>query len=109
MNVAVVRNRSREGVVARCGRPSPETYGRKSVQRVLDALRAGGHDVACVEADVTMFAALERLLGRGPRTGGPTGLALNMGYGIQGDCRYTHAPAMLEMAGIPYTGATPLG
>src|SRR5262245_9125091 len=32
-----------------------------------------------------------------------------MAYGIQGNCRYTHVPAMLEMAGVPYTGSTPLG
>jgi D-alanine-D-alanine ligase len=32
-----------------------------------------------------------------------------MVYGIQGECRYTHVPAMLEMAGIPYTGSSPMG
>jgi D-alanine-D-alanine ligase len=32
-----------------------------------------------------------------------------MAYGIQGDARYTHLPAMLELAGYPYTGSTPLG
>jgi oligopeptide transport system permease protein len=36
-------------------------------------------------------------------------LVFNMSYGIQGDCRYTHVPAMLEMAGLPYTGSSPLG
>jgi D-alanine-D-alanine ligase len=36
-------------------------------------------------------------------------MVFNMAYGIQGECRYTHAPAMLEMAGIPYTGSSPLG
>ena len=109
MNVAVVRNRSRAGVIARLGRPSPETYGRKSVQRVLDALRAGGHRVACLEADKTMLSELERFLSLDPLDPAPSGLVLNMGYGIQGEARYTHVPAMLEMAGVPYTGATPLG
>ena len=32
-----------------------------------------------------------------------------MAYGIQGESRYTHVPAMLELAGVPYTGASPLG
>jgi D-alanine-D-alanine ligase len=109
MNVAVVRNRSRDGVIARYGAPSPETYGRKSVQRVLDALRRGGHRVACLEADTTLFAELESFLGPELGSDEPAGLVLNMGYGIQGECRYTHLPAMLEMAGVPYTGATPLG
>jgi D-alanine-D-alanine ligase len=36
-------------------------------------------------------------------------MVFNMAYGIQGECRYTHVPAMLEMAGIPYTGSSPLG
>jgi len=41
--------------------------------------------------------------------GGPTGMVFNMAYGIQGQSRYTHVPAMLELAGVPYTGAAPLG
>ena len=41
--------------------------------------------------------------------GRPTGLAFNMAYGIQGECRYTHGPALLETAGIPYTGSGPFG
>src|SRR5262249_31858712 len=39
----------------------------------------------------------------------PTGMVFNMAYGIQGQCRYTHVPAMLELAGVPYTGSSPLG
>jgi len=41
--------------------------------------------------------------------GRPTGMVFNMAYGIQGDCRYTHLPAFLEMLGVPYTGSSPLG
>ncbi len=41
--------------------------------------------------------------------GAPTGMVFNMAYGIQGDARYTHIPALLEMAGVPYTGSSPLG
>src|SRR5262249_14757095 len=37
------------------------------------------------------------------------GMVFNMAYGIQGNGRYTHVPAMLEMAGVPYTGSSPLG
>ena len=109
MKVAVVRNRSRDGVISRLGRPSPETYGRKSVQRVIDALRAVGHEVACLEGDKHLLDELERFLEDDLVTGRPSGLVLNMAYGIQGDARYTHVPAMLEMAGVAYTGAGPLG
>lgn len=108
MKIAVVRNRKKEGVLYRYGRPSPETYGRKSVQRVMDALRAGGHEIKVLEGDLTLFRKLKAFI-PADENGRPTGLVFNLSYGIQGDCRYTHLPAMLEMAGIPYTGANPLG
>ncbi len=108
MNVAMVRNRSRNGVIYPFGQPCPEVYGRRTVQRTMDALREGGHSVVAMEGDKTLLSALEAFL---PRTadGLPRGMAFNMAYGIQGQARYTHVPAMLEMAGVPYTGAGPLG
>ena len=33
----------------------------------------------------------------------------NVADAIQGESRYAHVPAMLEMAGVPYTGSGPLG
>jgi D-alanine-D-alanine ligase len=109
MKVAVVRNRSTDGVINRFGQPCPEVCGKRTVQRVIDALGAGGHTVACIEADKSMLAELERFMPADPVTGRPGGIVFNMAYGIQGQARYTHVPAMLEMAGIPYTGACPLG
>ena len=50
-----------------------------------------------------------QILGPGSESCHPSGLVFNMAYGIQGECRYTHVPAMLEMAGVPYTGSCPLG
>jgi D-alanine-D-alanine ligase len=84
-------------------------YGKKSVQRVFDSLRAGGHDVRIFEGDMTLLAKLAEFLSPVPDTQTPSGLVFNLAYGIQGDCRYTHVPAMLEMAGVPYTGSNPLG
>ncbi|NCF29196.1 MAG: ATP-grasp domain-containing protein [Gammaproteobacteria bacterium] len=108
MKIAVVRNRNNRGVVSRFGRPSPEVYGRKSVQRVMDALRAYGHEVRALEGDGSLVSKLKQFI---PplQDGQPGGLAFNMAYGIQGECRYTHVPAVLEMAGVPYTGSAPLG
>lgn len=108
MNVAVVRNRENTGVIGKFGRPSPEVYGRQAVQRVVDALREGGHVVGVFEGDMTMLPGLATFLAPGAN-GKPGGLVFNMSYGVQGDCRYTHVPAMLEMAGVPYTGSGPLG
>ncbi len=109
MRVAVVRNRENKGVIAAFGRPCPEVYGKQSVQRIIDGLREGGHEVGVFEGDMTMLPALQEFLAPSPANGTPGGMVFNLAYGVQGDCRYTHVPAMLEMAGIPYTGSSPLG
>ena len=100
MKIALARNHDRSGVVASRGRPSPERYSEKAVDRVRAALLHGGHDVTVLEADRFL---LDRLAAH------PVDLVFNMAYGIQGDCRYTHLPSMLEMAGVPYTGSGPMG
>jgi len=109
MKVAVVRNRNKDGVVNKLGQRSPETYGRRSVQRIIDALWANGHTVACFEGDKQLIAKLEEFMPPDPYVERPGGIVLNMSYGIQGESRYCHVPGMLEMAGIPYTGSGPLG
>jgi D-alanine-D-alanine ligase len=109
MRIAVVRNRENTGIIGAFGRPCPEVYGKQSVQRVIDALREGGHEVGVFEGDMTMLPALKEFLPPDAETGKPGGLVFNMSYGVQGDCRYTHVPGMLEMAGVPYTGSSPLG
>lgn len=107
MKVAVVRNRSYRGVIGKLGQPCQEHYGRASVQAVINALRAGGHTVAVMEGDITLFDRLKEFMPADPTTGIATGMVFNMAYGIQGESRYTHVPAMLEMAGVPYTGPSP--
>jgi D-alanine-D-alanine ligase len=108
MKIAIVQNSDRSGnVIGRFGQPCPEKYGRTTIQRVLSALQSGGHEVRLIEGDTTMFDTLRAFMP--PVDGRPGGLVMNMAYGIQGDSRYTHVPAMLEMAGVPYTGATPTG
>jgi D-alanine-D-alanine ligase len=65
--------------------------------------------VALLEGDKTLLRSLQEFAPADPDSGEPTALALNLAYGIQGEARYTHVPAMLELAGVPYTGASPLG
>jgi D-alanine-D-alanine ligase len=107
MRVAVVRNREDAGIINRFGQPSPERYGRRSVQAVLDALRDGGHEARVFEGDMSLLGELKSFLPPHPETGAPSGLAFNMSYGIQGESRYSHVPVLLEMAGVPYTGSGP--
>ena len=109
MKIAVVRNRNKDGIVNKLGQPCPETYGRRSVQRIIDALWANGHTVACFEGDKHLIANLEEFMPTDHYTSRPGGMVFNLSYGIQGESRYSHVPGMLEMAGIPYTGSGPLG
>ena len=109
MKVAVVRNRKNDGIISRFGQPCPEVYGRRSVQRVMDALRADGHTVKVFEANMSLLPALKEFMPPETEYGTPGGLVFNLAYGIQGESRYVHLPATLEMAGVPYTGAGPLG
>jgi D-alanine-D-alanine ligase len=108
MNVAVVQNRNHSGVISALGQKCPEVYGAKAIQSVVRALCEEGHEVLLCEGDKNLLSVLEAFMPP-DSSGGPTGMVFNMAYGIQGDCRYTHVPALLEMAGIPYTGSSPLG
>lgn len=108
MKIAVVWNHDLSGVINTFGQPCPEKYGSATVRNVAQALREAEHDVLLCEGDKRLLATLEAFM-PASRDGRPTGLVFNMAYGIQGECRYTHIPAMLELAGVPYTGSSPLG
>jgi D-alanine-D-alanine ligase len=108
MKVAVVQNRDHSGVINPFGQRCSEVYGETAIHNVLQALRQEGHEVLLCEGDKHLLSALDTFIPPDAR-GRPTGMAFNMAYGIQGECRYTHVPAMLEMAGVPYTGSSPLG
>lgn len=108
MKIAVVQNRSRSGVNSTFGLPCFERYGQRTIQSVTDALRGHGHEVLVCEGDTSLLATLRTFMPSDPRES-PTGMVFNMAYGIQGKCRYSHVPGMLEMAGVPYTGSSPLG
>jgi len=108
MRVAVVRNGKNGQVINRFGQTCPEVYSQKTIAMAVSALQNGGHTVAELEADKTLLAVLQEFMPCDAE-GGPGGIVFNMAYGIQGESRYTHVPAMLEMAGVPYTGSGPLG
>jgi D-alanine-D-alanine ligase len=106
--IAVVRNQESPGVVGRLGTPAPAKYRKLSVQRPVDALRDQGFKVKVLEGDMTLLRALADFLPPDPRRGTPGGIVLNLATGVQGEGRLSHVPAMLEMAGIPYTGPGPV-
>lgn len=116
MRVAIVRNQVGHqefaGVINRFGQPypqPPEPWGQAPYyERVAAALQDGGHETLLCEGDKGLLATLERFMPPDSQ-GRPTGIVFNLAEGIQGEYRFTHVPAMLEMAGVPYTGSSPLG
>ncbi len=110
LRVAVVRNRSKRGILGRSsGRRIPAAYSRKAIQRILDALREAGYQARAFEGDATLLTSLAGFLPVDPATQRVHGVVLNLAPGIQGASGAAHVPAMLELAGVPYTGADPRG
>ena len=108
MKIAIVYNRASKNVINLFGQPNKEKYGLKSISRILDALKTGGHQVIALEGDKNLVERLEDFMPRVLKGERP-GMVFNLSYGIQGQARYTHIPGMLEMLGIPYVGSGPLG
>lgn len=106
--VAVVHNRWNAGVIGRLGRPASPKFRKRSVQWLVDALRDRGFKVRVFEGDVSLLRELQEFLPPDPRSGAPGGIALNCATGVQGIGQFCHVPAMLEMAGIAYTGPNPV-
>ncbi|MET3524645.1 D-alanine--D-alanine ligase family protein [Mesorhizobium abyssinicae] len=112
MRVAMVTNGDFTGIINRFGLPYPQPPQpwpqEGTVERVVAALHEGGHETLLCEGDKGLLATLERFMPPDPQ-GRPSGIVFNWAHGIQGEYRFTHVPAMLEMAGVPYTGSSPLG
>ncbi|RWK33369.1 ATP-grasp domain-containing protein [Mesorhizobium sp.] len=112
MRVAIVRNIDSTGVINQFGQPYPQPPQpwppSGTAESVLSALHEGGHETLLCEGDKGLFATLEGFIPPDP-DGRPSGFVFNLAEGIQGEYRFTHVPAMLEMAGVPYTGSSPLG
>lgn len=108
MKVAIISNQDSSGVINVFGMQNKERYNPRTVKLVVDALEKGGHNVAIIDGNMEVIQNLQDFM---PRVieGERMGMVFNMAYGIQGESRYTHLPAMLEMLGIPYVGSTPAG
>ncbi|MGD8898083.1 MAG: D-alanine--D-alanine ligase, partial [Acidobacteriota bacterium] len=108
MKVAIVYNRNSQSVINVFGMPNREKIGMKTIDRLADALRKGGHQVTAFEGDKDLIDKLEDFM---PRVvhGERPGMVFNVSYGLQGQARYTHVPSILEMVGIPYVASGPMG
>ena len=99
---------SSRNVINLFGMPNRERIGLKTIRRLVDALKKGGHQVISLEADKDLVERLEDFMPQVVRGERP-GMVFNVSYGLQGQARYTHVPSILEMVGIPYVGSGPLG
>lgn len=111
MKVALIYNEQRidpDDVINVFGMTTKEYYSPKAVEKVARALEKGGHTVKVIEGDIHLADELREFM---PKVinGDAPGMVFNMAYGIQGQNRYTHVPAMMEMLGIPYVGSGPAG
>lgn len=109
MRVALIYNEKQpdpEDVINFFGMTTKEHYSPKAVERVARSLEKGGHTVKVIEGDIHLADELREFM---PKVvaGDRPGMVFNMAYGIQGQNRYTHVPAMMEMLGIPYIGSGP--
>lgn len=72
----------------------------KTIDALISALVAGGHEAAFFEASILPpHNLIERLLHYKPD------LCFNIAEGHWGDSRESQIPALLEMLGLPYTGS----
>ena len=108
MKVAIIYNKDMAGVINKFGMQNKEIYNPNTVNRIAEALEQGGHNVRIIDGNMQVIENLQEFM---PRVieGERMGMVFNMAYGIQGESRYTHIPAMLEMLGIPYVGSSPTG
>jgi len=109
MKVAIVYNKKKideNDVINIFGMITKEHYSEKTVEKVAKSLEKGGHSVKIIEGGMNFIEEMKDFM---PRvvSGERPGMVFNMAYGIQGQNRYTHVPAMLEMLGIPYVGSGP--
>ena len=68
----------------------------KTVNAIVDAIRAGGHECEFLEADIRLYDTV--------RTFKPD-ICFNISEGHFGDAREAQVPAILEMLRVPYTGS----
>ena len=105
MRVLILRNTPDDKALGRLGPQNREFYKESDIQAVRDALEEAGHQASIVQADLGLMPRLQRAV---EENGGVQGLfVFNLAYGVQGHCRYTHVPSILEQAGLPYVGSGP--
>src|SRR5664279_4876745 len=108
VKIALIYNRESQNVINLFGLPNREKIGKKTIKRITDALKKGGHQVIALEGDKDLVDRLEEFMPRVLKGERP-GMAFNVSYGIQGQARYTHVPSILGDDRHPLCGLRPPG
>ncbi len=106
MHVAVVRELAFPRVVPD-QRPSVDSGSKEIAESIAEELHDAGHTTMVCEGDETLLRVLRDFMPR--RSACATGMVFNLVRRGPGEGQPTQVPAMLEMAGITYTGPTPVG
>ncbi len=106
MRIALVRSTPEAHVIRRLGHQNKEFYKERDIEAVRAALSSRGHDVTVLVGDTELLPHLQEL-DRQSASDGVELFVYNLAYGVQGECRYTHIPSLLELAGLPYVGSGP--
>ena len=104
--IAVVRNPPKQ--LLPDGSEIGVESSNSSLQQLVRALRDEGAVVRVFDGDANLLRELEKFLPVDSRTGARRGLVLNLATGVQGIGMPIHVPAMLELAGIAYSGPDPV-
>ncbi len=73
-----------------------ELDSEQTIQLIVNALKAEGHEVILLEADENFAMKLD--------SSRPE-IVFNIAEGLRGECRESQVPAICESFGIPYTGS----
>ncbi len=105
MRVLILRNTPTDETLGMLGPRNCEFYLEQDIEAVRDALEELGHSARVVTADLGLVDRLQRAVLNNHGTDGL--FIFNLAYGVQGYCRYTHVPGLLEQLGLPYVGSGP--
>ncbi len=107
MHGAVVRDRQSPEVADDPMRSDGQPPAEQVAEAIAEELHDAGHTAIVCDGDEGILSVLADFMP--DHHGCPTGLVFNLVRRTRGEAQRAQVPALLELAGVPYTGATPLG
>jgi D-alanine-D-alanine ligase len=105
MRIIIIYNKDLNNVISKFGRQNYEIYPEITIKKIASIFLEHGYDVRLIDGNFDMFEKLRDLSAEKDKIP----FVFNLAYGIQGECRYSHIPSILEMLGLPYFGSGPFG